>query len=156
MNSFRLAGIDPGQFEPLFALSDDELAAAGAVRTRALANFGFPCRVSLEDAAIGDEMLLLSHVHQGAHSPYRSSGPIFVRRGAKRRVLAAGEVPPYIMKRLISVRAYDDQDMMVDASVCEGPDVAADIMRKFADERVAYIHLHNANRGCFSCRVDRA
>lgn len=156
MKSFRLAGIDPEQFEPLFALSDHELAAAGAVRTRALSDFGFPCRVSLEDAATGDELLLLSHAHQAARSPYRSSGPIFVRRGAKRRLLAPGELPPYITRRLISVRAYDDRDMMVDASVCDGPEVAADIMRKFADERVAYIHLHNANRGCFSCRVDRA
>ncbi|MGO9930735.1 MAG: DUF1203 domain-containing protein [Steroidobacteraceae bacterium] len=26
----------------------------------------------------------------------------------------------------------------------------------FSSKEVAYIHLHNANRGCFSCAVNRA
>ncbi|MBO9579260.1 MAG: DUF1203 domain-containing protein, partial [Microbacteriaceae bacterium] len=58
--------------------------------------------------------------HQPAHSPYRASGPIFVRRDAQRRVLAPGEVPPYVAERLISLRAYDVAHLMVDAEVCEG------------------------------------
>ena len=156
MHSFRLSGIDHEQFEPLFRLSDNELAEAGAVRRVATAGFGFPCRISLEDAAEGDELLLLRWEHQPAASPYRSSGPIFVRRGARRKVLDPGELPPYVTRRLMSVRAYDADHMMIDAGVCEGALVAADIRRRFEDERVAYIHLHNAARGCFSCRVDRA
>ena len=42
---------------------------------------GFPCRVSLEDAPVGEEVLLLPFTHQDSRSPYRASGPIFVRRG---------------------------------------------------------------------------
>ena len=30
-----------------------------------------------------------------------------------------------------------------------------ELERRFADERVAYIHLHNARPGCFSCLVRR-
>ena len=155
MHSFRLTGIGHEQFESLFHLADDRLAELGAVRVVATKAFGFPCRISLEDARVGDELLLLRWEHQPAESPYRSSGPIYVRRGVSRRTLGVGEVPPYVTRRLMSIRAYDAEHMMVDADVCDGPSVAAEIDRLLEDERVAYIHLHNAKRGCFSCRADR-
>ena len=106
MSSFRLAGIDPAPFAHLFELPDARLRASGAVRMVADRDFGFPCRVGLDDARTGDELLLLPYEHLPGDSPYRASGPIFVRRGASRRVLAPGEVPPYVARRLISVRAY--------------------------------------------------
>jgi hypothetical protein len=152
---FRLVGIDHQQFEPLFALSDDALRQHDAVRRVANTSPGFPCRISLEDAGLGDELLLLTYPHQPAASPYRSSGPIYIRRGAQQRTLAAGVVPDYVTSRLISVRAYDAQHLIAAASVCEGPFVAQEIERFFADGEIAYIHLHNAKRGCFSCLVER-
>jgi hypothetical protein len=156
VNSFQLVGIDDGPFEPLFQLSDEQLRDLGAVRRTATEMPGFPCRISLEDARPGEELLLLPYLHQPAASPYRASGPIFVRRGVKRRTLAPGEVPPYVASRLISVRGYDAQHMIVAAGVCDGSAVALEIERQLSDDQVAYIHLHNAKRGCFSCRVDRA
>ncbi len=81
---------------------------------------------------------------------------MFVRRGARRAVLPAGEIPPYVTRRVMSVRAYDADDLMVDADVCEGANVREVLERFVADESVAFIHLHNAKRGCFSCRVERA
>jgi hypothetical protein len=155
MHDFRLSGIAPEPFAPLFLRPDLELAQAGAVRRIATADFGFPCRVSLEDAPVGAELLLLPFLHQPANSPYRSSGPIYVRRDIARRVLEPGEVPPYVARRLISIRAYDGADLMIDACVREGTEAAPEIRRMLGDERVAYVHLHNANRGCFSCRADR-
>jgi len=53
------------------------------------------------------------------------------------------------------VRAYDSDDMMVDADVCQGNDVRGVIEHMLANDAVAFIHLHNAKRGCFSCRVER-
>lgn len=79
-----------------------------------------------------------------------------MRRGVQRRTLAIGEVPPYVTRRLISVRAYDIDHMMIDAGVCDGTLVGQEISRRFDNEHVAYIHLHNAKRGCYSCRADRA
>ena len=96
MQGFRLSGIDHQQFEPLFSCSDEQLRQMGAVRRSATDMPGFPCRVSLEDAEVGEELLLLPFVHQPAASPYRASGPIFIRRGARQRVLAVGEVPAYV------------------------------------------------------------
>ena len=155
MSSFRLVGLSAENFEPFFAMSEAELSALGARRAVADAAVGFPCRVSLADAAAGDELLLLPFEHLSTRSPYRSSGPIFVRKGARRAVLEPGEIPPYVERRWMSVRGYDAGDMMIEADVCEGGDVRGVIERFLANPAVAFIHLHNAKRGCFSCRVER-
>ena len=157
MTAFRLVGLTPDSFEPFFAMSPGELEAHGARRVVADADHGFPCRVSLADARAGDELLLLPFEHLPEHgSPYRSSGAIYVRRGVPRAVLPAGELPPYVTRRMMSVRAYDAQHLMVAGEVWAGEAVRVPIERLMADEKVAYIHLHNAGRGCFSCRVERA
>ena len=155
MSSFRLVGLTPDNFQPFFAMSDDELAALGARRVVADEPIGFPCRVSLADADVGDELLLLPFDHLLTRSPYRSCGPVFVRKGARRAVLDPGEIPPYVTRRWMSVRAYDAEDMMIAADVCDGGDVRGVIQRFIEDSQVAFVHLHNAKRGCFSCRVER-
>jgi hypothetical protein len=154
--SFQLIGIDPAPFQALFSLSDEALQAHSAKRCFADESPGYPCRISLEDAQVGEELLLLPYLHQPVASPYRASGPIFVRRGVPQRRLPLGEVPSYVTSRLMSVRAYDAAHSMVDASVCEGLAAAAEIEALFRREDVAYLHLHNAKRGCFSCQVIRA
>lgn len=155
MPSFRLVGIDHAPFENLFGLDDTQLRARGAARCVADEQPGFPCRVSLEDAIVGEELLLLPFAHQPNDSPYRASGPIFVRRGAKRRELQPGVVPPYVARRLMSLRAYDAMHMMIDAAVVPGAAAAAALDRFFANAATAYVHLHNAGRGCFSCTALR-
>ena len=155
MPSFRLVGLSAENFEPFFAMSDVELAELGARRVVADEAFGFPCRVSLADAGVGDELLLLPFEHLSTRSPYRSSGPVFVRKGARRAVLEPGALPTYVTRRWMSVRAYDADDIMVTADVCDGSDVRGVVERFLSDEAVAFLHLHNAKRGCFSCRVER-
>ena len=120
MASFQLAGLPQASFAPLFALTDQELSRIDARRVVADRKPGFPCRVSLVDADIGEELLLLPFEHQPASSPYRSSGPIFVRKAAIRAVLEPGVVPDYVRTRLMSVRAYDAAHQMIDAAVCPG------------------------------------
>ena len=155
MPSFQLVGLPAAPFTPLFSLSEAELSEIHAQRVVATSNPGYPCRVSLADAEIGDELLLLPYAHQPAASPYRASGPIFVCKSARQAVVEPGVVPAYVTRRLMSVRVYDAAGWMTDAAVCPGAETAAVIERLFEDARVAYIHLHNANRGCFSCAVQR-
>src|SRR5687767_4901568 len=155
MSSFQLVGLPYEKFEPLFALGDAELDRRGIRRVIA-AEPGLPCRVSLEDAVAGDELLLMPFEHQPANSPYRASGPIFVRRNARQRTLPVDTVTPYVTSRLMSVRAYDEGHAIVDAAVCEGKVVAGQIHALFEQPAVEYIHLHNARRGCYSCLVVRA
>ena len=151
MSSFQLSGLPHEPFAPLFDLTDAQLAELGAVRVIAREKPGYPCRVSLQDAEIGDELLLLRFEHQPGESPYRASGPIYVRRGATTCVLKPGEVPEYVTRRLICVRAYGSTHMLLGAEVRDGTQVAAEIERQFEDEHIVYIHLHNAKPGCFSC-----
>lgn len=153
--NFRFRGISAEPFRPLFSLDDEELAARGMCRIVADVKPGFPCRVSLEDAEPGERLILFAYEHQPAHSPYRASGPIFVRETAG-KPYDGTEVPPVLHTRLLSLRAYDKTNMIVCADVVEGEDVEAALARLFAVEATTYIHIHNARRGCYSCRVDRA
>lgn len=155
MVSFQLVGLPAEPFADLFDLADADLAAYHAQRVVATAQPGYPCRVSLVDAEVGEELLLLTYPHQPAASPYKASGPIYVRKGAVQRRVEAGVIPDYVRLRLMSARAYDAAHMIVDAVVCEGSEAASEIERMFGNEAVAYIHLHNAKRGCYSCRADR-
>lgn len=153
--SFRVTGLGAGQFETLFSLSDSELAARGIRRVIADAPHSAPCRVTLEDADPGEELLLLPFAHHQADSPYRASGPIYVRKAAREAFDRVGTLPPVFAGRLLSVRAYDAAGMMQDAEVVDSdPRVLFD--RFFADPDVEYLHVHYARRGCYSCQVVRA
>lgn len=153
---FRVIALPAERFAPLFELTDEELGALGARRMVVDARPGFPCRVSLADAEIGETVLALPFTHHEVASPYRSSGPIFVRRGVATAELAPGEIPAMLERRLLSLRAYDAKAMMVRSEVVEGREVAAAIGRQLEDPAVSYLHVHNARPGCFNCRVERA
>lgn len=153
--SFSITGLDPAPFECLFGLSDDALADQGVVRMVADAKPGFPCRITLEDAEPGEALLLINHEHLPVDTPYRSSHAIFVRDGAIAPARYVDKVPNQLAIRLLSARAFDGSGMMTDADVIEGRDLAPLIDKMFADPKVAYLHAHNAKRGCFAARIDR-
>jgi hypothetical protein len=153
---FQIAPLPLAQFSPLFAQSDRELAARNIVRRVVDRYPGFPCRVSLEDAPIGETVLLLNYEHQPAASPYRSSHAIFVRQHAREARPGVNEIPEVLSRRLLSVRGFDARGFMVKADVVEGAAAADAISDFFAAEEVAYLHIHNAKYGCYAARVDRA
>ena len=117
---------------------------------------GYPCRVSLIDAEPGETVLLVSFTHHDVTSSYRASGPIFVRANAQTAKPAINEIPEMLRFRLLSIRAYDEEAMMVGSDVVNGSELEEHISRFFADPRIKYLHLHNARPGCFNCRVERA
>ena len=152
---YRITGLSPEPFRALFALDDAALQAHGMRRVIADSKPGFPCRVSLEDAEPGESLPLLPWTHLDAASPYRASGPIFVREAAREQCVVRNAIPGQQRTRLLSVRAYDADGWMHDAEVAEGVQLEALIERFFADPRIAFLHVHNARRGCYACRVDR-
>lgn len=154
--SFRALGLSPVPFRELFALDDETLGRRGMRAMIADEKPGFPCRVSLEDAEPGERVLLLPFEHQGAHSPYRASGPIFVREAARAEFDKVDVVPPVLRGRLLSLRGYDASDLIVDADVVDGHKVEAAIECLFGRTDVRYLHIHNAKRGCYACRIERA
>jgi hypothetical protein len=79
-----------------------------------------------------------------------------VRRAADRAFAAVDTIPEVLRSRLLAVRAFDARHMMIDAEVCEGIR-AADLFERFlANPRTSYLQVHNAKRGCYAARVERA
>ncbi len=154
--NFHVQALPVEPFSPLFALSDDELRSRDIRRVVADASGGFPCRVSLQDAAEGEHLLLLPYEHHSVDTPYRASGPIYVREDATQALPAADEIPQLLRRRMLSLRGYDSKGMMRSAEVVSGVELEAAIARLFAIERIAYLHAHYALPGCYACRVERA
>jgi hypothetical protein len=152
---FQISAVRRDDVEELFSLDDEALALRGAKRYVADRTPGFPCRVSLQDAEPGERVILATFPHQPAHSPYHASGPIFVREAAQTAVLSRNTIPSMLRTRMLSVRAYDAGDLMIDADVVDGRELEAALARIFAQESVRYIHIHFARPGCYACRVDR-
>ena len=152
--TYRIAGLDPAHFAPLFALPDDALAAHRARRVTADVDRGFPCRVALEDAQVGERMMLVHHVHHDVDAPYRSAFAIFVRERAEQAVYI-DKCPPVFAGRTLSLRGFDAAGSLSQARLAEpgGADVA--IRALFADPQIAFINAHNAAAGCFAARIER-
>jgi hypothetical protein len=154
--SFQIKGLPVAPFAALFKLSDTDLATRAAVRVTADRHPGFPCRVSLRDARAGETLVLVNYEHLPVATPYRSRHAIFVREYATEAQLDVDEIPEVLVTRLLSLRAFDDAGMMIDADVMEGREIALAIDRMFKSHRVQYLHVHNAKPGCFAARVERA
>jgi hypothetical protein len=154
--SFRIQPLPLSFFQPLFAMPDKELARHGAIRQIVTSKPGFPCRISLEDAEVGEEILLVHFEHQSADTPYRASHAVYVRPGAKQANPEIDEVPQVFRTRSLSLRGFNTKDMMIHADLFPGRELEAGIKQFFADHRVAYIHIHNAKPGCYAARVNRA
>jgi hypothetical protein len=152
---FVVQGLSPQTFQPWWELSDQALAQRGAERLAVREPGVTPCRISLEDAQVDEQVLLLPFAHQSADSPYRASGPIFVRRAATRPFHAVDALPAMLGPRLLSLRAYDRRDWIRAAEVVEGTEAQAAVERLLGDDKVRYLHVHFARPGCFAFRVDR-
>jgi hypothetical protein len=154
--AFRISGLPATPFRHLYGLSDAELAKHGARRYVVDTPTGYPDRIEMRDASPGETVLLINHVSQPADTPYRASHAIFVREGAEETYDRVDEVPDVMRLRLLSLRAFDKDGMMIDADVVEGKEIESVIERFFVNPDVDYVHAHNARRGCYSGRIDRA
>jgi hypothetical protein len=110
--------------------------------------------VTLRDVEPGERVLLLQYAHQTANTPYRAAGPIFVSEKASEPFDRIDELPQMLSNRPLSIRAYDREDMMVNADVAYDPRRLLDEF--LLDPIVEYLHVHLARRGCYACRVERA
>lgn len=154
--NFRIQGLPASEFAHLAGASDDHLRDLGAQRVRVTEPHAAPDRISLRDAEPGETVLLLNYEHQPAASPYRSRHAIYIIEGEQRRFDAVDVVPDAMRRRLLSLRAFDAQGMMVDADIVDGREAEPLIARLLADPRASYVHAHYARRGCFAARIERA
>ena len=153
--AYRIEGLSPAPFQPLFGLSDEELAARGALRVVADGRRAFPCRITLDDAGAGETLILLNHVSQEAPTPYHASHAIFVREAAAEPASYVDEAPPVFAGRTLSLRGFDTGGMMRDALLALPGEAEPAIRALFEQPDIATIHAHSATRGCFVARIER-
>ena len=153
---FQFKALSADGFQDLFGQDHDALARLGVRRMVADENPGFPCRISLQDAEVGENVLLMNYEHQSKDTPFRASHAIFVREWAAQAQPTINEVPTMFRSRLLSVRAFDAAGMMIDADVVDGKDLEPLIERMLGNSATDVLHLHNARLGCYGASVQRA
>ncbi|MEO0918253.1 MAG: DUF1203 domain-containing protein [Pseudomonadota bacterium] len=154
--SFRIKGLSTDHFTSLWEADEATRQAVGIHRVRATSSPGFPDRITLEDAAVGEELLLLNYTSQTAETPFKATHAIYVGTGDRAQFDAVDRLPPAMLARPQSLRGFDAGGMMLDADLAEGQDIASLIERLFQTPDITEIHAHNARQGCFMARITRA
>jgi Protein of unknown function (DUF1203) len=153
--TYRISGLERDQFEPLFAMSDEALGEQGARRVTADSPTGFPCRVTLQDAAPGESLILLNYVSHDVPTPFRTAYGIYVREAADAPPCYTDEVPPVLERRTLGLRGFDTEGMLRGGLLAMPGEADARIRELFERPEIASIHAHNAAVGCFLARVER-
>lgn len=146
--TYQITGISPDQLENI-------ARAPETVRVTASSKPGFPCRITLEDAEPGEELLLFNHISHDVESPYRSSYAIYARTGATTAAQYTDAIPPIFEGRPLGMRAFGIDAMLKTARLAMPGDADETIRQLFELDEVAYIDVHNAAYGCFAARVER-
>lgn len=118
-----------------------------------------PCRRCLRDAEPGEVLTLIDYdpFPTTCSTPYRGSTPIFVHTGQTSCEHFHGyRIPITQLGRLMSLRVYDERDMLIAAEVVNGHAFEGVVCGMLADEKAKYVHVHNAKPGCFAFSAVRA
>ena len=103
-----------------------------------------------------NKVLLVNFEHQPGDTPYRARHAIYVSRSSTEAFDRIDVVPEVILSRLVAVRAFDAHHMMIDADIVEGTRAAELFERLLSNPATSYLQVHNAKRGCYAARVERA
>jgi hypothetical protein len=152
--TYSIKGQPRERFAPLFAMGDAEQAAHGARRVIA-DSATFPCRISLEDAALGETLILLNHVSHDVEGPYRATHAILVRELAQDSAPLVDQIPPVFLRRTLSLRGFAANGDLVASRVSAPGGHDGAIRELLSDAQVDHIDAHTAGHGCFSARIER-
>src|SRR5438093_3167217 len=155
MTAFRILPVPQSVADQIRAKRSDDHGNVGIQPTRTDEPRALPCRVCLEEASVGEELLLFSYSPFERPVPYRNVGPIFVHASGCKPYDRPAIVPDLMRRRLLALRGYDAEHRMIECDIVEGAVLESLIERFFANPAVAYIHAHNARAGCFLCRIER-
>lgn len=149
MKNFIIKSLQHSKFEYLKDLTELELSVNNIVKQTVNKKPSFPCRVTLQDAEIGEEVFLLNYQFHNKNSPYSANGPIYIRPNKVSKICKKNEIPEMFLTRLISLRGYNSLSMLINAEVFEGTLLKEKIQKFLEKENIEYLHIHNAKTGCF-------
>ena len=153
--AYRIEGLSPEPFRALFALPDEALAERRAVRVTADSPIGYPCRVTLKDAAPGDSLMLVNHVSLDGATPFRTTYAIYVREAARAPARYEDAVPAMLDRRTLGLRGFDAAGMLKGALLATPGEADIRIRELLERPEIATIHAHVAAHGCFLARIER-
>ena len=152
---FQVSGIQTAEIQDIINYDESSWIRSNIKKVTVDSKPGYPCRWSLEDAEIGEEVLLFTYTHHAVESPYRSSGPVYIRPMAKQAQLKPNQLPLMLHHRLLSLRVYNQKAFMIDARTIEGKVTEETIQDIFRNPEASYIHVHNSGPGCYNCQINR-
>ncbi|MEI6410037.1 MAG: DUF1203 domain-containing protein [Bacteroidota bacterium] len=151
---------------PLTADYADQIRSAGVdhfgntVVEQVATGYG-PCRVSLKPFVPGvDKRLLLSHSPFEQQNAFNQQGPIFIHTEPVEPYADVDRFPPEIKADKenfpLTLIGYSPDQRMVFAQLVGDSDVDLMIDAIFdTHENVDYLHVRNAEAGCFICKIER-
>ena len=140
---FQIHALDSAPFQDYFSMSEAERRQHKATVFTADKSPCYPCRVSLEDARVGETVLAINYQHQAASNHYQASHAIYIRQNAAQSVPEINQVPELMKIRPISLRAFDQRNEIIDAVVTGGEEVGSEIHRLLSNDQV---HRHRKNQ----------
>jgi hypothetical protein len=66
------------------------------------------------------------------------------------------EIPEQLRNRILAVRSFDTNAMMVDNRLVHGNEIEPVLEKMLAPPNVDYLHIHFAAAGCYAAKVQRA
>jgi hypothetical protein len=155
MSTFRCVAMPTETAERFRATLRDD--AGNKLRHMIAGPAGAPCRHCLRDAAPGEAVLLGSYNLPGPLGIYWTPSPVFIHAESCERYDQADHVAEIVRPRLVSVRAYDAEQMCLYdlGHVAQGDTIDAALANALSDERTAFVNIHTAKPGCMLCRVER-
>lgn len=140
--------------EKVRATREDPSRGESLTPVKADRAFAFPCRICLRDAEVGEELLLVTYLPFTGNGPYTSANAVFVHAERCVSFERTPEIPDQLRRRLLSVRVYDCDEMMLDAHVFEGTELAEKAAGLLARPGARFLNVYFARPGCFAVRIE--
>lgn len=153
--AYIVRGLDSARFVALFDAPPATLAANLAEWREVATDSGHPCRVTLEEAQVGERVLLINHTSLDKATPFRTSHAIYVREGARQAAAFEDRLPEMFMQRTLGLRGFSADGYLHDGTLAAPGEAHEAIGSLLAQSEVAYVDIHAAAYGCFLARAER-
>jgi hypothetical protein len=150
-------GCEPTEWKTLETSIKDPFGNTALRPTVVEKDASVPCRVCLEDARIGESVLLFSYGPFDKPAPHQTLGPVYVHATPCTPFRPSARLPEVLRHRLVAFRAYNEEGTeLVECDVVEGAALEARIEKVLENPRVHRINVHFARAGCFACSIERS
>ena len=144
---YKLFAIDPGVATRIRSTLKDSYGhnlKEIVLKHRAL------CRHCLSDGELSSPQILFSYSPFAENkTPYAEVGPVFIHVDCAPYDEGQGFPSDLKTRAHLTVRGYDERQMLLAGEMCKGLDVEDCIARMFQKDGISTVHISDASTGCF-------